>query len=306
MPQLTKSSPKPDIKRFQLDLEFFGFPLGRFGADGSFGSDTRGAAHSAATKFDLPPPAGDVYPAGLVDGMRALVVAKQTDAVAKPKNFTDLTSVAYTGPREHRVPMSVWEGPLFHTTGCPMGLPSWSREQIHQRWANSSYKNDDGITVRSSLKAHIGITQKGEILLVHPLEWFIWHAQQGSKTHIGIEVESFDYGVPGDLKTLPGGGFKVVPINDLQVQAAMDVTDWLDKVFHRYTGRGIISVRTHCQFTDDRDPDIGKVGYQRIIMPIMQKYGISDGGPEFRKGKGRRIPKQWNPAYTWNYSDPDR
>ena len=107
MGQLTKASPKAEIERFQLDLEFLGFPLTRFGADGDLGSETRGAAHDASVKFALPPPVGDVYPAALVDGVHALVTAKQGSPIPKPANFTDLTATAYAGPRDHKVPLSV-------------------------------------------------------------------------------------------------------------------------------------------------------------------------------------------------------
>jgi len=294
---LTKQSPKSEIERFQLDLEFLGFPLKRFGADGDLGSETKGAAHDASARFSLPPPVGDVYPAGLVDGVRALVAAKQDSPIPKPANFTDLTATAYAGPRDHKVPLTVWEGVLFHTTGCPMGSSTWTKEQIWKRWSDTAYKNKEEVIVRSSLKAHVGITQKGEILLIHPFEWFIWHSQQASKTHVGVEVESFDYGVPNDPKTLPGGGFKIAPINELQVQAAFAFTRWFDQTLRRFTGRGIKSIRTHRQYTDDRDPDIGQVGYQKIMMPLMAEFGVTDGGAGFRAGKGHPIPEVWNPAY---------
>ena len=306
MSQLTKQSLKADIERFQLDLEFLGFSLQHFGADGDLGSETRGAAHDAAVKFSLPQPTADVFPAALVDGLRAMVSAKTSVVIAKPPNFTDLTEMAYPGPRDTKVGMTPWQGPLFHTTGCPMGAQGWSEDQINKRWANTSYVNKEGVTVRASLKAHFGITQSARILMVHPMEWFIWHAQQGSKTHWGVEVESFDYGVPGDPKSLPGGGFKIVPINDAQAQAAFELTRWMDKILKRYTGHGVLSVRTHTEYTDDRDPDIGQTGYQKIMIPLMKEFGISDGGPEFRVGKGRRIPKEWNPAYTYSYHDPNR
>jgi len=297
MGQLTKQSPKADIERFQLDLEFLGFSLQHFGADGDLGSETRGAAHDAAVRFSLPQPTQDVFPAALVDGLRAMVVSKAQAAIAKPPNFTDLTETAYPGPRDTKVGMTPWEGPLFHTTGSPMGVAGWSEDQINKRWSNTSYTNKEGVVVKSSLKAHFGITQSGRILMIHPMEWFIWHAQQGSKKWWGVEVESFDYGVPGNPKTLPGGGFHIVPINDVQAEAAFELTRWMDKVLKRYTGHGVLSIRTHRQFTDDRDPDIGKTGYQKIMMPLMAEFGISDGGPGFKVGKGRAVPEAWNPAY---------
>lgn len=290
---LTSSSPKADIEAFQLNLEFLGFPLPRFGADGSLGTETRSAAHGAAVKYSLPPPTGEVYPTELVEGVASRVASHLRSTIVLPEQFYDLTERAYPGPRESKVPWSQWKGVTIHQTGAaPIGLENWSQERIHKRWIDHSYINKKGVVVRSSLRAHIGITRDGEVLLVHPLDWFIWHGHGLSTSQWGIEIEAFARGIESDPQTLPAGGFDWLEATDLQIERARQVIQWLDAVLRINKGSGLEFINPHRTASEGRRPDPGQRIYKGVNLWAQQTLGLK----EWRvTGKGFPTPEAWNP-----------
>jgi hypothetical protein len=144
-----------------------------------FGDETTRAAHDVADKYGFIHPSSQVYPTELV--LAALEAAQRSRTVLHPPDeWVDLTETAYPGPRVHRVPLIQWEGVTVHQSGAaPIGGDHISEERRRKRWSYHTYVNKQGKKVVSSLKAHLGITRSGSIYLIHPLYWFIWHAQVG-------------------------------------------------------------------------------------------------------------------------------
>jgi N-acetyl-anhydromuramyl-L-alanine amidase AmpD len=152
------------------------------------------------------------------------------------------------------------------------------------------------------LKAHYGVTYSGQIYRVHPEEELVWHAQQLSKTEIGIEISGFFCGIDGDLKTRPGGPkeWAIQSVTPEQVVAVKELVRYLVSLVASHGGK-LAHLHAHRQSTDDRTPDPGSRVWQEIAMPLMAELGLSDGGPGWVVGKGQPIPKEWDPRSNAKY-----
>ena len=63
----------------------------------------------------------------------------------------------------------------------------------------------------------------------------------------------------------------------------------------RRRGGGIRVIVSHRQSADDRQNDPGQEVWQEGALPIIEEFGLSDGGVGFKLGSGRAIPEAWDP-----------
>jgi len=258
----------PKILQLQRDLKTLGFDPGEL--DGLMGSRTRGALHDWAGpgQWDIKDPQalGEVHK--LAEFKRAQSV------VGFPPNYHDLTAQASKDPRRGARPWSQVKGVTLHQTGCPMG------ESV-SRWLG--------------LKAHYGVTYSGQIYRVHPEEEMVWHAQQLSKTEIGIEISGFFCGIEGNPKTRPGGPkeWAVQSVTPQQVEAVKELVRYRKRLLQSHRG-DLTHLHAHRQATDDRTPDPGSKVWKEIGLPLMAELGLGDGGPGWVVGKGQPIPEAWD------------
>lgn len=168
-----------------------------------------------------------------------------------------------------------WEmikGVTLHQTGCNM-------PQRPMGWAR--------------VNAHYGITQEGlPILINDPLD-MIWHAQQLSKTTIGIEIEGNYCGLDGNLATLwePGGG--PANFNEQMLQAAEVI---FDDILALFTDAGVrwLYVYGHRQSSGNRRADPGEEIWRKIGVPWQKALNTTTHGPKKTFGKGRPLPLAWD------------
>jgi hypothetical protein len=204
----------PGVRRWQELLLEAGYQLPRWGADGHFGDETRQATIQAQV---------DLKAAGLYTGRVDCKVGDLTIEAMherlgreppKDKHKTVIDGVEVHDYRGHFPAPSngrpQWgnrwpklEGVVLHRTACRMG-------ERPARYA--------------SMNAHIAVTLKGRIILVHPWNLHIWHGHRPSLWTIGIE---FDGNPTGWSRTdereeyfwRPGGGPD--PITPEQVKAGL-------------------------------------------------------------------------------------
>jgi hypothetical protein len=252
--------------------------------DGIFGIDTQAVVLKLQARFGLAQD-GVCGPKTWATILQAADEALPTEG--EPHPLGDLAIDDRRGkhphPKLYKCPRP-WDGitgVTLHQTGCSMpSRPSgWDR-----------------------LNAHIGITQEGLCILVNdPRDW-IWHAQGLSKQTIGIEIEGNYAGITGHHKTLWKGGGGPAHLNP-KMMAAMDrAFAWLQNEFEQH-GQKWEHVFAHRQSAPSRIADPGQEIWQAVAIPWMTKLGAFDGGPTFRRGSGRPIPKEWDIARPSRYWD---
>lgn len=165
-------------------------------------------------------------------------------------------------------------GVTIHQTGCamPRSAMGWRR-----------------------LNAHIGITKEGLVILANdPIDW-IWHAQGLSRTTIGVEIEGNFPGLKGNMRTLWKGGGGPDTLTPAQLTAADVAAEWIANWFRSNGNRDCEYIHAHRQSAKSRiaDPgeeiweEIGERWKRLLLSPV-------DGGPNFFRGGGRPLPREWN------------
>jgi len=265
-----------NVLQLQKDLLTLGFDPGPI--DGIMGSKTRGALHDL---HEAHPMVSTVEPQQSAAIHQAAEAIRGQSVIGLPPNYHDLTAQASKDPRRGPRPWTQVNGVTLHQTGCPMG-------ESAGRWYG--------------LKAHYGVTYSGQIYRVHPEEEMIWHAQQLSKTQIGIEISGFYCGIEGDLKTRPGGpaSWGVQSVTPEQITAVKELVRYLARLLLS-RGAKLTHLNAHRQSTDDRRPDPGSKVWREIALPLMSELTLTDGGPNWVIGRGMPIPKDWDPRSTAKY-----
>lgn len=165
-------------------------------------------------------------------------------------------------------------GVIIHQTGClmPSCISGWD-----------------------NLNAHIGITRKGQIIIINALDDFIWHAQGLSRYTVGIEIEGNFEGITGQSWThwKPGGGPH--HLNDEQKSALVALEKYLDNWF-RLSGITWTNIHAHRQSSKHRVSDPGQEIWS-FIREFWNWDNKTDGGPDFQIGSGKALPMAWGSGY---------
>lgn len=260
----------PAVRRLQEILECLGFDAGP--VDGVFGPSTRRLIEDIQQIEGLSQD-GIVGPR---TWRRLLARIEESRSMFKVggNGLHDITG--FHDPPKNFGWLRSWDqikGVTLHQTGCempkrPMG---WGR-----------------------VNAHYGITQEGLAILINgPLD-MIWHAQGLSKSTIGVEIEGNYCGIESNPHTLwePGGGPHNV--NDLMLDAAEVV---FDDILRQFTdaGQRWDLVYGHRQSSKNRRADPGQEIWRKIGEPWSRRLALSRYLPKKSFGKGRPIPKAWDP-----------
>ena len=147
------------------------------------------------------------------------------------------------------------------------------------------------------MHAHIAITRFAEVLLVHPLDSFIWHGHGLSRFQWGIEIESFPYGELDNPRSLPSGGFDHAEATDEQIEAAREVLVWLDGQLFANTGKHLTTIDPHRKSKNTRRGDPGERLYKGVVRWAKDTMGLSDGGKGKTWGSGLDTPESWDEDY---------
>lgn len=280
MLQLKKGHKGSAVKRLQELL------LNRYPdiiTDGVLGSDTQSAIKKIQHEYRLPI-------TGIVDSKTMHVIESENHGdqpVALFKTSIECSSGAidvfdmrgcHEKPRLATgkfLSVNKITGVTLHQTGCAMGhTPAqWQR-----------------------LNAHIGLSRRGEIILVNSPETHITHAQGLSQSTIGIEIEGNYPGQTNNRKTWwkPGGGphhltaAMLARRSDLFQIINMWFTSKNLKWQHVYAHRQAYAGRVH---------DPGEEIWKKIAIPWMRKLEQINDEFEYTTfetfDSGKSIPKHW-------------
>jgi len=291
MERLRLTSPMmtgPAVKRLQ---EMLGAMRIDVGADGIFGRLTE---------------------AGVLEFQRREGLS--ADGVVGEKTWEKLS-----GSKQSPAATELWPTAL----GLPKGVPVYDRHALHAHPKNYhvmpeyNMKTIVGVTLHQTgcrmpdspagwdhVNAHFGIPRQGGIILINPFTDFIWHAQQLSLTTFGVEIDGNFPGIEGDPKTLWSGGGPAATLTPEQ-ELALDALFGYLLYLRDTQGFKFQRVHAHRQSSPDRVADPGSEIWRKVALKWMAKEpSLSDGGPTWRigPGRGRTIPRQWNPEYPDGYS----
>lgn len=269
---LTRGDKGQAVTELQEQLVALGYPLPRWGADGSLGNETLGAV----TRFLADHGDGyiDADPETVSDEELALI-QKVSAATAWPipvpgKLFYDLRRESDSRNIHGRRRWAQITGITMHQCGVDLGA------EKPGRW--------------DTLSAHVGASCEGNVFWVHELEHLVWHGNELNGSTVGLECEGLYPGVAGQ----PGQ-----VVTPELVKAAQEAIRWICGVVQIHGGQ-VTHLYAHRQTAGSRRADPGEELWKLVALPVMAELGLSDGGPKFRIDNGRVIPEAWNPAYLGN------
>lgn len=222
------------------------------------------------------------------------MIAEQPIPLIQPELFHDrrkFAARAHGINKKTRLPIPRWKrdwsrvtGICLHQTACVLG-------ERPGRW--------DGVG------CHVGIMRSGGAVWLHDFNWGVVHGHGWNARTVGIEIDGVLAGVKGRPDTVwddPSTKRREIDLGltDAQVVSGLAVIDWIVAEVARHGGR-IKALVAHRQSIDDRRNDPGSEAWQRIALPASAKHGLTDGGDGFKLGKGRPIPREWDPNRTARY-----
>jgi hypothetical protein len=284
---LLRGAQGPVVKALQEQLLGLGYGLGDCGADGVLGLRTLGAVHDFEEDHGLPVESGVVSDAALAAVAEAY---RRRDEAPVPQGFSDLTALC---DGRYRRGVRAWNaitGITLHQTAGDLG-------ERPERWARFPMKAPDGSVYNESLRAHVGVTRQGQILLVNPLAQLVWHGNGLSPSTIGIECSGSYEGIEGRRETWwPAPGMKdpQVPTQEL-VDAARRAARWIVAEVAKHGGK-VSRLCAHRQSSDERQSDPGSRIWQEVGLWAQKELGLSDGGAGWVTGSGLAIPEAWDPS----------
>lgn len=243
--------------------------------DGIFGPDTQGVVVRVQRLLGVK----DDGICGPVTWAEILKFADMSDDLIPALNLGEIVDIS--DPRRkprlysHNRPLKQVTGVVLHQTGCemPRKPAAWNR-----------------------VNAHYGITQEGIAIKINPPEFMIWHAQGLSRRSLGIEIEGNFEGIKGDPSTLWKGGGGPHYLNNAMEYAAEAI--FFD-IFHLLLDNGLPFkyVNAHRQSYKNRVGDPGSEIWHKIGRDWLDHGDATDGGPDYFKGSGKPIPREWNSDY---------
>jgi hypothetical protein len=265
----------PAVRRLQEAGTALGYDLGKI--DGVFGEATERGVRAAQAGLGL-------AVTGICDEAtwHALEARLAAGAPALPpagSRIVDRRAAHGNGAGWPRRPWSRIEGVTLHQTGVRLA-------SAPKRW--------------DTVHAHAGITEDGTAILINDPSIVVPHGNGLNGFTIGIEISGNFRGIEEKPGTHWKGGGEATSLADAQKAALEELYAWLTAEFERH-GAAWRFVHAHRQASGTREADPGSKVWREIALPWMQRLGATDGGPEFRLGHGRTIPRQWNPAYPDNY-----
>jgi peptidoglycan hydrolase-like protein with peptidoglycan-binding domain len=271
----------PAVRRLQEAGTALGFDFGKI--DGVFGERTEAGVRAAQAALGL-------AKTGSCDEATWRALEAKLAGRAAPAAPTD--PVPSKGSR-------IVDRRDAHKNAKGWPRRSWSRIEgvtLHQtgvRLSNAPARWD-------TVHAHVGITGDGKVILINDPTVVAPHGNGLNGFTIGIEICGNFRGIEEKPGTHWKGGGEATTLSAAQKAALEELFGWLEGEFagHGATWR---MVHAHRQASAAREADPGSKVWKEIAMPWMARLGATDGGPKFKIGKGRTIPRQWNPDYPDNY-----
>jgi len=174
-------------------------------------------------------------------------------------------------------------------------------------------------TVRQALgiPVHCTILSSGDVVLLHPLRAYLWHAGAANKFAIGVEVSCRAAGIEGDERTFwrsrkeikRGDTYAelVREATDVQLAAGVLVGAYYcaevkrQRLLARMVGAGLVACLLHRNTAKSRVSDPGSRIALGVAKPVAEAHGLEYGEPVV--GSGHETPAAWGGAprvpYSW-------
>jgi hypothetical protein len=200
----------------------------------------------------------------------------------------DLTR-AHAG--QHRKGKRAWasvDAVCLHQTAGDLG-------EKHERWVAWPVPDGKGGVKLSSLKAHIGVTRGGQVLLCNPLDSLVAHGNGFNARSVGIECSGTYEGIEGDRSTWwqPKGVKEPQRPTPELIEAARRAVRWICAEVAARGGR-VRYLYAHRQSRASRVSDPGEVLWREVAL-YCEREGLLSTRPGYVVGTGRAIPKEWDP-----------
>jgi hypothetical protein len=229
------------------------------------------------------------YDVGKIDGIagpRTLAAwgAHQRSLAAGVVNLVALCDGRYRqGAREWAKIDSI----TLHQTAGDLG-------ERPERWARWPVRNKKTKQIENaSLKAHVGVTRGGQILLVNPLDQRVPHGNGFNARSVGIECSGTYEGIEGDRSTWwqpKGVDAPQRPTPEL-IEAARRAVRWICAEVAARGGR-VRYLYAHRQSRASRLSDPGQVLWREVAL-WAEAEGLLETRPGYTVGTGRPIPAAW-------------
>lgn len=264
----------PAVVRLQAALVAHGYPLPRWGADGTMGEETSAALD--AWKRDHPGlwSKGDDLPR-LVDAVCDGVF--RSSRVVAGERVLDVRDLHPGRARKGTNRWSRVDTVCLHQMAC-RGPGGW------ERWRD--------------LAIHFAVLCDGTAAWLYDCDALVWHGHGWSGRSVGIEVEGWYAGVEGSPETLwvPDGASAVrrrsMVLSAEQADAALQSVRLAVETVAAHGGR-VRYVAAHRQSSPTRQSDPGQQIWQAVALPAMATMGLG-AAPTLRGG--RPVPEAWDPG----------
>lgn len=144
----------------------------------------------------------------------------------------------------------------------------------------------------------------GAAVLPNPLRWHVHHGNGLNPRALGLEIEGRFPGLIGNPRTLANRRSIETPITDTLIAAAIEALTAL-VTLGRAEGMPIRYVHAHRQSSPSRRSDPGEEIWRRVVLEHGVRVLGLETQPalvlEARKGPGRPIPLEWDPAGVGRY-----
>lgn len=169
---------------------------------------------------------------------------------------------------------------------------------LHQTAVRRSDANDPNARTYSNIGAHFVVTPIGDIILLHPLDRHVWHAQGLSKNSVSVEFEGNFPDVEGswweDPKRMRAG--KRIQRNHV----SREQIDAGRRIVHFLMSEGrpdfvdLKHIFAHRQSSGNRTNDPGPDIWYHVAEWAFQVYPQLNAGPRgYRVQTGKPIPDEW-------------
>lgn len=273
MPHLRRYDEGKEVRALQEDLIALGYALPRWGADGHLGDETFAAVAEFEEDHGLAPSPPDEVSVATLDAIHQC-------AAASGASLSPVLDVTGKHPGSQRHGSRTWTditGITLHQTACVLG-------EKPERWY--------------SLRAHIGVTREGQIILVNGLTSVVYHGNGFNSHDVGLEVDGTFEGVEGQPATFwkPSSQPELTPMvpSPTQLEACRVAVQWICDEVKRHGGM-VSNVHAHRMASATRRSDPGSRVWQDVGIWAQQSLGLSDQGAGYTISDGRPIPQAWDP-----------
>jgi hypothetical protein len=198
----------------------------------------------------------------------------------------DLTR-AHAG--QHRKGKRAWasvDAVCLHQTAGDLG-------EKHERWVAWPVPDGKGGVKLSSLKAHIGVTRGGQVLLCNPLDSLVAHGNGFNARSVGIECSGTYEGIEGRRETWWAAGKAPQRPTEELIAAARRAVECVCAEVAAHGGR-VRYLFAHRQSSSSRQSDPGSAIWQAVALEL-EREGVLETRPGYVVGDGRPIPEAWDP-----------